>query len=173
MGAVCGSLIGKGRGRWVFLLCLAVIPPAPWEEPPVVTPTQLRHRLERQGDTLVVVNFWATWCRPCIEELPLFDSLAHRYRHAPVRVWLVNVDERSRWERSVKPFIRRRQFSLPVLLLAHGGGSQWMGTLHPAWTGTIPATLFWRASDSVAELVEGEWTAEELERYVQQYVRYR
>lgn len=144
----------------------------PQEGLPVVTPTELRQRLQQHGDTLVLVNFWATWCRPCIEELPAFDSVARRYRDAPLRVYLVNVDFRSQWQR-VAVFVARRRFAAPVFLLSCGQGDRWMDTLHPQWSGSLPATLLWRASDSVAVLLEEELSLEELERYVQHYLVHR
>lgn len=137
---------------------------------PVVTPTQLRQLLQRQGDTLVVVNLWATWCTPCLAELPLFDSLARRYVHLPVRVWLVNVDSRARRQQVLR-FLARRRFQAHSLLLSYGRGDRWMDTVHPEWSGTLPATLFWRVTDSLSSLVEGEWTAAALEEHVQQYLR--
>jgi len=155
------------------LLCLGAGAAFTREELPVVTPTQLRQRLAQQGDTLVVVNFWATWCRPCIEELPAFDSLARRYRSAPVRVWLVNVDFPSQWERRVKPFLRRRRLTAPVMLLNYGRGTQWLDTLSAEWSGSLPATLFWRASDSLAFLHEGELTLDSLQWYVQRFWQHR
>lgn len=154
------------------LLGLVGVGYSPREGLPVVTPTELRQRLQQHGDTLVLVNFWATWCRPCIEELPAFDSVARRYRDAPLRVYLVNVDFRSQWQR-VAVFVARRRFAAPVFLLSYGRGDRWMDTLHPQWSGSLPATLLWRASDSVAVLLEEELSLEELEQYVQHYLVHR
>lgn len=164
--------MGRTVSILVFLGLMAVGGEPPSRTVPVLTPTELWQRLQRSGDTLVVVNFWATWCRPCLEELPAFDSLARRYRGTVLRVWLVNVDFRSQWER-VRSFVARRGFTAPVFLLAYGRGDRWMDTLHPEWSGSLPATLFWRASDSVRALFEGELSFDELERYVQQYLGHR
>jgi thiol-disulfide isomerase/thioredoxin len=134
---------------------------------PVVTPTDLRARLERMGDTPVVVNFWATWCRPCIEELPLFERLAQRSQSSGLQVWLVNVDFPQEWWRRVVPFVRRRGLRASVLLLRPSPGERWLDTLHREWSGAIPATLFWRASLGVAELYEGELDSARLWEYVE------
>jgi len=134
---------------------------------PVVTPTELRARLERMGDTPVVVNFWATWCRPCIEELPLFERLAQRSQSSGLQVWLVNVDFPQEWRRRVVPFVRRRGLRASVLLLRPSPGERWLDTLHREWSGAIPATLFWRASLGVAELYEGELDSARLWEYVE------
>ncbi len=133
---------------------------------PVVTPTELRARLERMGDTPVVVNFWATWCRPCIEELPLFERLVQRSQGSGLQVWLVNVDFPQEWRRRVVPFVRRRGLQASVLLLRPSPGERWLDTLHREWSGAIPATLFWRASLGMAELHEGELDSARLWEYV-------
>jgi thiol-disulfide isomerase/thioredoxin len=56
-------------------------------------------------DTIYVVNFWATWCKPCVEELPIFDSLNLEVKGQAIKVLLVNLDFVEK-QRKVKDFLR-------------------------------------------------------------------
>src|ERR1043165_4592291 len=54
-----------------------------------------------QNDTTYVLNFWATWCKPCVEELPGFDSLLVLESKNPVKIILVSLDFKEDLEKRV------------------------------------------------------------------------
>lgn len=62
---------------------------------------------------VVVVNFWATWCEPCIAEMPSLQRLRERLRGKPLEVLAVNYAESPE---KVKAFLRKSRIDLPVLL---------------------------------------------------------
>ncbi len=106
---------------------------------------QLQTRIHRGGDTTYVVNFWATWCRPCVEELPAFEALARKYAEQPVRVLLVSLDSPAERESKVEAFIRRKGYQhCRVVLLNEPKPHVWIDRVDPSWSGSIPATLFIR-----------------------------
>ena len=67
---------------------------------------QLESRIENAKDTTLVINFWATWCKPCIEELPCFEELRERYIGQNVLVILVSLDFKSQLEKKFIPFLK-------------------------------------------------------------------
>jgi thiol-disulfide isomerase/thioredoxin len=97
--------------------------------------------LQQQNDTVYVINFWATWCAPCIEELPYFEQLHQEYRSRKVKVLLVSMDFRKDLETKLNAFLQRRQFSTPVVALLDSDYDNWIEQVDPQWTGSIPATL--------------------------------
>ena len=104
---------------------------------------QLQSRINRSSDTTYVVNFWATWCKPCVEELPAFEALAKKYADQPVVVLLVSLDSPDERTSKVEPFIRRRGYTRSqVVLLNEPKPHLWIDTIDPSWSGSIPATLF-------------------------------
>ena len=63
----------------------------------------------------VVLDFWATWCKPCIQALPKLAQLAADFQDRGVRVYTVNIDG-PRNLAKIRPFLQRHQLQLPVLL---------------------------------------------------------
>lgn len=96
----------------------------------------------KNPDTLYVVNFWATWCKPCVEELPGFDSLLVMNIKSPVKVILVSLDFKEDLEKKVKPFLLKRSIKSECLLLDEVNGNDFINKISPEWSGAIPATLF-------------------------------
>jgi len=126
----------------LLLLALHVISRPGIEE---VNLAQLHSRIYGSGDTTYVVNFWATWCRPCVEELPAFEALARKYSDQPVRVLLVSLDAPADRESKVEAFIRRKGYQHSrVVLLNEPKPHVWIDRVDPSWSGSIPATLFVR-----------------------------
>ncbi len=70
---------------------------------------------------VVVLSFWATWCEPRREEIPILTDFAGRLKDSPVQFFLVNTQERSQMtEETLKLLVRQRGYTLPVLLDATG-----------------------------------------------------
>ncbi|MFN0274835.1 MAG: TlpA disulfide reductase family protein, partial [Chitinophagales bacterium] len=122
--------------------------------------------LQTNNDTLYVVNFWATWCKPCIEELPSFEKLDETAAEQKIKVILVSVDTESRWESSLEPFIEKRNLQPEVWSLYNTKPVDWIDKISPEWNGTIPATLFLR--NGTKTFLEKEFTSEELHTIVEQ-----
>ncbi|MCB0834034.1 MAG: TlpA family protein disulfide reductase [Bacteroidetes bacterium] len=96
---------------------------------------------ERANDTTYVINFWATWCSPCIEELPYFEEANQFFSTEKVRIVLVSVDFRSQFESKVKPFVIKRKMKTDVVLLDEADANNYIDAIDPSWSGAIPATL--------------------------------
>ena len=62
------------------------------QNPPVLKITELLQRIDNTSDTVYVVNFWATWCKPCVEELPDFEKANQDFATQKVKVLLVTMD---------------------------------------------------------------------------------
>jgi peroxiredoxin len=75
---------------------------------------------------VVMVHFWATWCPPCVEELPTLERLYTEYAGKDLEILAVSVDEGGAG--AVVPFLRKNGFSLPVLLNPDQSVSKAYGT---------------------------------------------
>jgi len=115
-------------------------------------------------DTVYVVNFWATWCKPCIEELPAFDSLLVLQNSKPVKIILVSLDFKEDLETKVKPFLLKRNIQAECVLLDEVNGNDFINKISPNWSGAIPATLF--KKEAKKELVEKKMKLADLITYL-------
>lgn len=105
----------------------------------LVNTQDLQTRFKAGRDTVYIVNFWATWCKPCIQEMPYFEKFSSEYKSRPVKVLLVNVDAKSKLESSVKPFVKRNGLKNEVLFLNE---SAYQSKIDKSWNGSLPATLY-------------------------------
>ena len=58
-------------------------------------------------DTVYVINFWATWCAPCVKELPYFEALLEKNSEKPFKQILVSLDDDKKLESRVLPFLKK------------------------------------------------------------------
>ncbi len=93
------------------------------------------------ADTTYVVNFWATWCGPCIKELPYFEELNALYSNQAFKQILVSLDDPKKLESKVIPFLTKNKIKSKVVLLADGKANNWIDKVDPSWSGAIPITL--------------------------------
>lgn len=92
-------------------------------------------------DTTYVVNFWATWCKPCIQELPFFNAYGEQHKNEKIKVILVSLDFKNQVESHLMPFLHKNKYSSKVILLADKDYNTWLSKADPEWSGSIPATL--------------------------------
>lgn len=124
---------------------------------------------KQPSDTLYVVNFWATWCKPCIKELPYFEAANQKYKDQPVKVVLVSLDAVEDLDKRVNTFVQRRGLKSEVLLLDEVDGNTWIDKLEPKWSGAIPATMVFNNKQGTYEFREAEMTQEELNALIEKY----
>jgi thiol-disulfide isomerase/thioredoxin len=102
---------------------------------------QLTTRIAQAGEATLVVNFWATWCKPCVEELPCFEQLREQYTGKNVQVLLVSLDFKSQLEKKFIPFLKAQQLKSEVVLFADTDANTWIPYIYEEWDGAIPVTL--------------------------------
>lgn len=121
---------------------------------------QLNERIKNGKDSTYVVNFWATWCAPCIKELPHFEKLGAEYKSEKLAVLLVSLDFKSKLTSNVIPFVKRKNLKNEVFLLNESNPQEFIDRIDPSWSGSIPATLF--IKNDKRKFVESEFTYEQL-----------
>ena len=120
--------------------------------------------LHQEKDTVYVVNFWATWCGPCIKKIPYFEQLGVKYRDSNLKVIMVSLDMPNQIESKLIPFIEKNNMENEVILLDDPDFNSWIPVVNKEWTGAIPATLIY--NNNFREFYAKELTFTELEEIV-------
>ena len=109
---------------------------------PVYDFNNLRQMMDVYNDTVAIYNFWATWCQPCVKEMPYFNMADSAYSDKPVQIILVSLDFVEVVEETLIPFILEHELKPTVIVLDEMDPNSWIPQVDPDWEGNIPATLF-------------------------------
>lgn len=124
--------------------------------------------LEKMDNKIRVINFWATWCAPCVKELPYFEKLNQQYKNHNVEVILVSLDFPHLYEKKLKPFIVKNKLQSEVIALDDPDMNSWIPKVSEGWSGSIPATIIYK--NDQRQFYEQSFTYEELEKELKQFL---
>lgn len=131
---------------------------------PVMNFDQLQPLLQKENDSIYVINFWATWCGPCVKEIPYFEQLRKNYQDKKLKILMISLDMPNQLDSRVIPYIKKQGMQNPVILLDDPKFNDWIPLVDKQWTGAIPATLIY--GNGFRKFYPGELTYEELESIV-------
>jgi len=104
------------------------------------------HLLHLESDTTYLINFWATWCGPCVKELPYIDDLVETYENKKYKSILVSLDFKNQLESRLVPFLNKNKIKSDVVVLLDGKSSKWIDRVDPSWSGAIPITIVYNGN---------------------------
>ncbi|RZK21710.1 MAG: TlpA family protein disulfide reductase [Pedobacter sp.] len=128
--------------RLLLLICLCTITYSANAQVKLLTLDDLDKRIAQGKDTTYVINFWATWCSPCVAELPNFEKLRSENIKKPLKVLLISLDFKSKLQKAVIPFVVKNNIKAEVFILDEPDQQQYIERIDTKWSGAIPATLF-------------------------------
>jgi thiol-disulfide isomerase/thioredoxin len=137
---------------------------------PVIHLSDLENMVNAKNDTVYVINFWATWCKPCVAELPSFEAANTEFANQKVKVILVCVNFAEEINSHVKPMIKKKGLKSSIVLLDETDANAWINVIAPEWSGAIPGTIFIRGNADLREFHEGEMSGESLNQKINQFL---
>lgn len=133
------------------------------------TYSELKPLLEMNDGKTYIINFWATWCAPCVKELPAFEKLKSVYATKGIDVLLVSLDFPKQINKRVIPFIVKKNLQSKVVLLDNGKDDSWFKSIDSNWSGAIPATLIYNKNKR--KFYEQSFDFESLEAEFQTFLK--
>lgn len=113
------------------------------------------------SDTVYVVNFWATFCKPCVGEIPHFISICSKYKK--VKLLLVSLDLPEYYPKRIADFARERKFNTNLAWLSETNADIFCPMIDQSWSGAIPATIIVNGKKGYKTFFEDELSAEKFE----------
>ena len=107
----------------------------------------LYNKIDLSVDKTYVINFWATWCAPCVKELAYFEEVNKEFKDKNTEVILVSLDFPSQIESKLKPYLKKNKIKSKVILLDDSKMNTWVPKVSEQWDGGIPATLIVNSSN--------------------------
>ena len=127
---------------------------------------QLQKILNAKSDGIQIVNFWATWCGPCIKELPLFEKLTAA-GDDNIKVTLVSMDmDLDPDPAKIYKFLERKKLQSEVLILDEKDANSWINEVDKEWSGALPATIIINQRTGQRKFVGKELHEGDLERLI-------
>ena len=114
----------------------------------------------------LVVNFWATWCMPCIEEIPSFRKLTSKYKKDSVELILVSLDMKDDYQQKIPAFVKKWKITNFVVWLDEHDADYFCPVVDPDWSGSIPATLLINRAKNHRRFFEQKLTEKKLEEEI-------
>ena len=130
----------------------------------VVDFNELKPLLEKQNDTTYVINFWATWCIPCVKELPDFIKLNGEMKNQKFKMLLVSLDFKSQINKVLIPYIKKNNVDAEVIVLSDPNANEWINKVNTEWSGALPASIIY--NKNYYYFREGSFTYDELKVFV-------
>lgn len=126
------------------------------------------HSFSVKNDTTYIVNFWATFCKPCIAEIPDFINLAEKYKSKKVKLLLVSLDLPSYYPEKIKAFAKKNNYNTNIAWLNETNADFFCPMIDPKWSGAIPATIIVNNKTGYRKFVEDQVSAEDFESWLKE-----
>lgn len=125
--------------------------------------TDLANYYSKRIDSIYVINFWATFCKPCIAEIPYLQSISKKYEQQKVKLLLVSLDLPAFYPARISNFAKENNFTADIVWLNESDADYFCPVIDKQWSGSIPATIFVNAATGYKKFIESEITEEQFE----------
>jgi thiol-disulfide isomerase/thioredoxin len=121
----------------------------------------------KQSKAPLIVNFWATFCVPCLQEIPYFQEIVNQYKSNDVSLVFVSLDMKEAYPVKVNNMARKLNLTYPVVWLNETNADYFCPRIDTSWTGGMPSSLFVNNATGYHKFFEEPLSKEKLEKEIQ------
>ena len=122
------------------------------------------------NDTVYVVSFWATFCKPCNAEIPDFIKIVEKYKSQKVKLLLVSLDLPTYYPEKIKAFAVKNNYKTNIAWLDETNADHFCPLIDQKWSGAIPSTIIVNNKTGYRKFVEDQITAEDFEASIKEAI---
>ncbi len=137
----------------------------------ITTPEEMKTVIEANKGSVILVNFWATWCPPCVKEFPDIMKLNKEYSDKGLKVVFVSLDDASETESKLKPFLKKQGVDFVTYQGIFPKPEDLTDVIDKSWGGEIPVTYFYDKEGKKATSFSGSKKYEEFEKEVLKLIK--
>ena len=133
---------------------------------PQVDHQGLKARVAADGGKVTMVAAWATWCAPCIEEMPTLAAFYNKHQHEGLKVIGLCMDDRTPMKDKIQEVLDRIKVPFPMVTIKEEGQDAFYKAVDPSWEGDLPGTLVFNDKGERVAFFKEALTEEVLQREV-------
>ena len=126
--------------------------------------TDVEKYMSTTDEQVLVINFWATFCKPCVAEIPSFIKITNQYKSQNVKLLLVSLDLPSFYPAKIAAFAKKNAFNTSIVWLQETNADFFCPKIDKSWSGSIPATLILNTKTGYRKFFEEEIDAATFEK---------
>jgi thiol-disulfide isomerase/thioredoxin len=153
----------------LFASALTVRGAPPADSLPPVIPVsmeQLMEKVKEDSGQVVLVNAWASWCKPCQEELPALMQITEKYYSRGFRLILIAIDDTDIVDQTIRPLLQKVGARFTSYILVKTPDDVFIAKMNSEWTGALPASFIFDRNGKPARMMVGGKTYQQFEEIV-------
>lgn len=128
-------------------------------------------KLSTSTDTLYIINHWATWCLPCVKELPYFEQINEMYKDQPVKVALVSFDFKKQFPDQLTAWVNKKGLKSDVYWFSEQKPNEYIPKIAPEWEGNLPATYLINGKTNEAVFFSEEISLDTMKEWIERELK--
>jgi thiol-disulfide isomerase/thioredoxin len=116
------------------------------------------------SDSVLVISFWATFCKPCNEEIPYFEKIVNKYKDQKIKLLLVSLDLKEKYPGRIKTFAKKNKYLSQIVWLNETNADYFCPMVDKGWSGGIPSTLIYNPKNGYRKFFEDQLKPQEFEK---------
>lgn len=156
----------------LYTLFISIAATAAAQSIPKLKMADVVRRMNQQNDTTYVINFWATFCKPCVEEIPGFLKVTEKYKAQKVKLILVSLDLPSFYPKRIADYVTKNKWKASIAWLNETNADIFCPMIDSGWSGAIPATIIVNAKSGYKKFWEGDMSGAGFEKELKEAVEF-